>query len=73
MYKQIVSVARQQVTMLANFVEVHLSKENHTGPIGVNLLTKVQLPNLASLSGAMLAEVDYVLMGAGIPREIPGE
>jgi NAD(P)H-dependent flavin oxidoreductase YrpB (nitropropane dioxygenase family) len=32
----------------------------------------VQLPNLATLYGAMLAGVDYVLMGAGIPREIPG-
>ena len=30
------------------------------------------MPNLASLYGAMLAGVDYVLMGAGIPREIPG-
>ena len=30
------------------------------------------MPNLASLYGAMLADVDYVLMGAGIPREIPG-
>jgi NAD(P)H-dependent flavin oxidoreductase YrpB (nitropropane dioxygenase family) len=30
------------------------------------------LPNLASLYGAMLAGVDYVIMGAGIPREIPG-
>jgi NAD(P)H-dependent flavin oxidoreductase YrpB (nitropropane dioxygenase family) len=29
------------------------------------------MPNLASLYGAMLASVDYVLMGAGIPREIP--
>jgi NAD(P)H-dependent flavin oxidoreductase YrpB (nitropropane dioxygenase family) len=38
----------------------------------VNLLTKVQLPNLATLYGSMLAGVDYVLMGAGIPREIPG-
>jgi NAD(P)H-dependent flavin oxidoreductase YrpB (nitropropane dioxygenase family) len=72
MYKQVVSIARQQITMLANFVEVYLAKEGHTGPVGVNLLTKVQLPNLASLYGAMLAGVDYVLMGAGIPREIPG-
>jgi len=72
MYKQVVSVARQQVTMLANFVEVYLAKEGHDGIVGVNLLTKVQLPNLASLCGAMLAGVDYVLMGAGIPREIPG-
>lgn len=72
MYKQVVSVARQHVTMLANFVEVYLAKEGHDGVVGVNLLSKVQLPNLASLCGAMLAGVDYVLMGAGIPREIPG-
>src|ERR1035437_4525972 len=72
MYKQTVSVARQQLTMLANFVEVYLAKEGHDGLVGINLLTKVQLPNLASLYGAMLAGVDYVLMGAGIPGEIPG-
>lgn len=72
MYRQRPSVARQQVTMLAAFVEVWLAREGHDGPVGVNLLTKVQLPNLASLYGAMLAGVDYVLMGAGIPREIPG-
>ena len=72
MYRQSVSVDRQQVTMLANFVEVWLAKEGHDGVVGINLLTKVQMPNLASLYGAMLASVDYVLMGAGIPREIPG-
>ena len=72
MYKQRTSVARQQVTMLASFVEVFLAKEGHDGVVGINLLTKVQLPNLASLYGALLAGVDYVLMGAGIPREIPG-
>jgi NAD(P)H-dependent flavin oxidoreductase YrpB (nitropropane dioxygenase family) len=37
----------------------------------MNLLTKIQLPNLAVLYGAMLAGVSYVLMGAGIPRDIP--
>jgi NAD(P)H-dependent flavin oxidoreductase YrpB (nitropropane dioxygenase family) len=72
MYKQVVSAARHQLTVLANFVEVHLAREGHDGPVGLNLLTKVQLPNLGSLYGAMLAGVDYVLMGAGIPREIPG-
>ena len=72
MYRQSVSLERQQVTMLANFVEVWLAKEGHDGVVGINLLTKVQMPNLASLYGAMLAGVDYVLMGAGIPREIPG-
>jgi NAD(P)H-dependent flavin oxidoreductase YrpB (nitropropane dioxygenase family) len=72
MYRQRVSVARQQLTILANFVEIYLAKEGHANPVGINLLTKVQMPNLASLYGAMLAGVDYVLMGAGIPREIPG-
>ncbi|MFP4622893.1 MAG: nitronate monooxygenase [Gemmatimonadota bacterium] len=72
MWRQTVSKAREQVTMLASFVEVHLAKEGHDGPIGINLLTKVEMPNLATLYGAMLAGVDYVLMGAGIPREIPG-
>jgi len=72
MYRQSVSAEREQVTMLANFVEVWLAKEGHHGVVGINLLTKVQMPNLASLYGAMLAGVNYVLMGAGIPREIPG-
>ena len=60
------------MTVVANFVEVFLAKEGHDGPVGINLLEKIQLPNLASLYGAMLAGVDYVLMGAGIPLEIPG-
>ena len=61
-----------KLTVAANFCEVFLAKEGHNGVVGINLLEKVQLPNLASLYGAMLADVDYVLMGAGIPREIPG-
>lgn len=72
MYKQVVSDARQRVTMLANFVEVWLAREGHANPVGINLLTKVQMPNLPSLYGAMLAGVSFVIMGAGIPREIPG-
>jgi NAD(P)H-dependent flavin oxidoreductase YrpB (nitropropane dioxygenase family) len=72
MYKQNMSVRRQQLTMLANFVEVYLAKEGHGGVVGINLLTKIQMPNLASLYGAMLANVDYVFMGAGIPGEMPG-
>ncbi|MFO7545139.1 MAG: nitronate monooxygenase [Trueperaceae bacterium] len=63
---------QQGLSMLGAFVEVFLAKEGHAGRVGVNLLTKVQLPNLAVLYGSMLAGVDYVLMGAGIPREIPG-
>jgi NAD(P)H-dependent flavin oxidoreductase YrpB (nitropropane dioxygenase family) len=71
MYRQRASVERETLTMIAAFCEVYLAKEGHQGQIGINLLTKVQRPNLATLYGAMLAGVDYVLMGAGIPREIP--
>ena len=62
----------QDLLVLANFVEVYLAKEGHDGLVGVNLLTKIQAPTIPSLYGAMLAGVDAVLMGAGIPREIPG-
>ncbi|MEO8563407.1 MAG: nitronate monooxygenase [bacterium] len=72
MFRKTVSAERARLTILANFVEVWLAKEGHDGVVGINLLTKVQMPNLPSLYGAMLAGVDYVLMGAGIPREIPG-
>jgi NAD(P)H-dependent flavin oxidoreductase YrpB (nitropropane dioxygenase family) len=39
--------------------------------VGINFLEKIQLATPASAYGAMLAGVDYVLMGAGIPVEIP--
>jgi nitronate monooxygenase len=61
-----------ELTIAANFVEVFLAKEGHAGLVGINLLEKIQLPTLPSLYGAMLAGVDYVLMGAGVPRAIPG-
>lgn len=62
----------QELVVAANFVEVFLAKEGHDGLVGINYLEKIQTPTLASLFGAMLARVDYVLMGAGIPRAIPG-
>ncbi len=61
-----------EITIVASFAEVFLAKEGHAGPVGINLLEKIQLPTLPTLYGAMLADVDYVLMGAGIPRAIPG-
>ncbi len=66
------SPALVELTVLANFAEVFLAKEGHSGCVGINYLEKIQLPTLPSLYGAMLANVDYVLMGAGIPRSIPG-
>lgn len=60
------------LTVAGAFAEVFLAKEGHSGVVGINLLEKIQLPTLPTLFGAMLADVDYVLMGAGIPRTIPG-
>jgi nitronate monooxygenase len=60
------------LTVAANFAEVFLAREGHPGLVGINFLEKIQFPTLPSLFGAMLAGVDYVLMGAGIPRNIPG-
>src|SRR5215831_15248484 len=61
-----------ELLMVSNFVEVFLAREGHMNKVGVNFLEKVQLPHLASIYGAMLAGVGYVLMGAGIPLHIPG-
>ena len=62
----------QELLVLSNFVEVFLAKEGHDGPVGINYLEKIQLPTLPSIYGAMLAGVTYVLIGAGIPKAIPG-
>jgi nitronate monooxygenase len=58
--------------VLAAYVEVALAKTGHDGVVGINLLTKVQIPTAPALLGAILAGVDYVLMGAGLPTHIPG-
>lgn len=56
----------------ANFAEVWLAKKGHGGPIGINHLAKIQSSHPFRLFGAMLAGVDYVLEGAGIPLQVPG-
>ncbi|MCC6678121.1 MAG: nitronate monooxygenase [Phycisphaerales bacterium] len=61
-----------ELLVASNFVEVFLSREGHDAPVGINYLEKIQVPTLPSLYGAMLAGVSCVLMGAGIPRAIPG-
>ncbi|MEY2634608.1 MAG: hypothetical protein RIS75_548 [Actinomycetota bacterium] len=60
-----------ELSIVSNFVEVWLAKEGHDGVVGINFLEKVQMATPAAAYGAMLANVDYVLMGAGIPAEIP--
>ncbi|HET7399441.1 MAG TPA: nitronate monooxygenase [Intrasporangium sp.] len=60
-----------ELAVLGTFAHVWLAKEDHDGPVGINLLEKVQMATPSVLLGAMVAGVDYVLMGAGIPREVP--
>jgi nitronate monooxygenase len=61
-----------ELCIVSNFVEVFLAREGNGNPVGINYLEKIQTALLSSLYGAMLAGVDYVLMGAGIPLKIPG-
>jgi len=71
MYTVDTPLALVELTVVAAFAEVWLAKRGHEGVVGINLLEKVPLPTAPTLYGAMLAGVDYVLMGAGVPRAIP--
>ncbi|MFI1454905.1 hypothetical protein [Streptomyces roseus] len=59
------------LTVLGNFAEVWLAKEGHDGVVGVNCLEKIQLATAPAMFGAILAGVDHVLVGAGVPGQIP--
>ncbi len=61
-----------KLLIVANFAEVWLATQGHGGLVGINYLEKIQLPRLPEIFGAMLGGVDYVLMGAGIPNQVPG-
>ena len=60
----------EMLSVAANFAEVWLAKQSG-GRVGINFLTKLQMATPAAMFGAMLAGADAVIMGAGIPREIP--
>lgn len=63
--------ATRELAVVSTFSAIYLAKEGHQGVVGLNLLEKIQTPTLLALYGAILAGVDVVLMGAGIPRQIP--
>jgi len=65
------SRAASEVAVVGNFAEVWLAKEGHDGVVGINCLEKLQMATPTALLGASLAGADYVIMGAGIPRDIP--
>lgn len=55
----------------ANYAYVWLAKEGHKNPVSINYLEKVAMPHIYAITGAMLADVDFITMGAGIPLQIP--
>lgn len=66
------SIERQQLAVVAAFAEVHLATRAAGGNrVGINFLEKLQLATPAAAFGAILAGVDTVLVGAGIPTRIP--
>lgn len=61
----------EELAIASAFVEVYLAKEDHNNPIGINLLEKVQPMLLPTILGAIMAGVDHMEIGAGVPYEIP--
>lgn len=61
----------QALLIVANFVEVWRAKHGHDGLVGMNYLEKLQTPHLYSFFGAILAGVDVIVAGAGLPIYFP--
>ncbi|MFA6445687.1 MAG: nitronate monooxygenase [Candidatus Paceibacterota bacterium] len=59
------------LTICANYAFVWLAKEGHNNPVSINYLEKIQMPHIYAILGAMLAGVDYITAGAGLPFQIP--
>lgn len=60
-----------RLATIASFVEVSLAKQGHKGKIGINVMWKLTPTVLPSIYGAMLAGVDALICGAGVPMELP--
>jgi len=61
----------KRLSTIAAFIEVTQAKAGHNGVVGVNVMWKSALTALPSIYGAMLAKVDVLLCGAGVPMELP--
>ena len=68
-----INPSRQLIALVvcANFAFVWLAKERHNNPVSINYLEKIQMPHIYAITGAMLAGVDYLTMGAGIALQVP--
>ncbi len=63
------SVRSQRILAAATYTEVRLAAVGHEGMIGMNLLAKLKRYTLPCIYGALLADIDIVSIGAGIPLE----
>ena len=61
-----------ELNICANYAFAALAKEGHDEWVSMNYLEKIAMPHLSSIFGAMLAGIDFITMGAGIPHQIPG-
>jgi NAD(P)H-dependent flavin oxidoreductase YrpB (nitropropane dioxygenase family) len=61
----------KRLSVIAAYVEVIRAKQGHRGKVGNNVMWKCALTVLPSIYGAMLAGVDSLLCGAGVPMELP--
>lgn len=59
-----------RLLVASNYALVRRAKEGHNRPVGINFLTKIELTHAPELYGAQAAEVDVVVMGAGVPGQI---
>ena len=50
---------------------VWLAKDEHTNPISINFMEKIQMCHVYSIVGAMLANVDCITVGAGLGFQFP--
>jgi NAD(P)H-dependent flavin oxidoreductase YrpB (nitropropane dioxygenase family) len=59
------------LVICSNYACVWLAKEGHSNPVSINYLEKIAMPHIYAITGAMLASVDFITMGAGIAKDIP--
>ena len=60
-----------ELAVTANFAFVWLAKEGHNRPVSINYLEKIAIPFIYYIVGAVMAGVDIITMGAGLPFDIP--
>ncbi len=61
----------RRLSAICAYIEVMRARQGHNGVIGINVMWKLAVTALPTIYGAMLAGVDALLCGAGVPMELP--